>query len=131
RGAARERAVLRQEPRATMTDEPAPRRSRDGTREPFPVSAYFSVWQLRADGWGWLQDATGRCAEGPPQGEGPVGEIRELLDLLDPIERYWAFPGRQAFQHLRELLEDDEHEQLAKAVARINRALINDSRHPG
>ena len=94
-----------------MTHEPARRRSRDGARrprrEPFPVSAYFSIWQLRADGWGWLQDATQRCAEGPAQraqGEGPAGEVRELLDLLDPIERYWAFPGKPAFQHLRELL---------------------------
>ncbi len=121
-----------------MTHEPARGRSSDGgrrpRREPFPVSAYFSVWQLRADGWGWLQDATQRCAEGRApraQGEGPAGEVRELLDLLDPIERYWAFPGKHAVQQLRELLDDDEHEQLAKAVARINRALINDSRRPG
>src|SRR5918911_368290 len=98
--------------------------------EPCPVSTYFSVWQLRADGWAWLEGATKRLVEAEPRHrdvEGLSRDVSRLLDLLEPIERYWAFPGRRKLVQLRHLLDNGERDQLSKAVARINRALINDS----
>src|SRR5918912_2564506 len=103
------------------------------SNEPFPVSTYFSVWQLRADGWAWLEGATKRLLETDPRDgelEALTRDVGRLLDLLEPIERYWAFPGRSEFAELRRLLDTGEREQLGKAVARIDRALVDDSYHP-
>ena len=81
------------------------------SNEPFAVSTYVSVWQLRADGWAWLEGATKRLLEMDPQHgdqDTLVRDVGSLLDLLEPIERYWAFPGRREFARLRRLLEHGE-----------------------
>ncbi len=107
------------------------------SNEPFPVSTYFSVWQLRADGWAWLEGATKRLVElaetNPEHGDlkSLAQDVGSLLDVLEPIERYWAFPGRLEFTRLRRLLDHRERDQLSKAVARIDWTLVNDFHQPG
>jgi arginine decarboxylase len=99
---------------------------------PLPLPAYNSVGQLRADAWNSLKDATGRLADAAARGAGKgalARQVNDLLALLDPIEHYWAFPGRRRFLELRELRSRDAYDQLHKLTARITRVLAGDV-HP-
>ena len=51
----------------------------------------------------------------------------ELLNILGPIERFWAFPGTQAFQRLRWLFAAGRYDRFAALAGEINRALATDS----
>ena len=51
----------------------------------------------------------------------------ELLNILGPIERFWAFPGTQAFQRLRRLFAAGRYDRFAALAGEINRALATDS----
>jgi arginine decarboxylase len=96
---------------------------------PLPLPAYNSVQQLRADAWNSLKDATGRLPDAAVRGAGTetlTRQASDLLELLDPLEHYWAYPGRPRFVELRELLARDDWDQLHKLVARITRALGGD-----
>jgi arginine decarboxylase len=93
---------------------------------PLPLPAYNSVGQLRADAWNSLKDATGRLPDAATRGAGKEALTRHvsgLLELLDPIEHYWSYPGRRDFMELRELLARDAYGQLHTLTARITRAL--------
>ncbi len=94
------------------------------------LNAYHSVWQLRNDGWHHLNNNTGHLALAASQGrdlDKAKKSVADGLELLHPIETYWAFPGRQAFQRLHELFENGEYDELAALVSRINRALGSQS----
>ena len=95
---------------------------------------YNSLWQLRADSWSALEEASERLAvavaqERPSEPAGQRGD--RLLDVLAPMEVYWAFPGMQTFQHARRLFGAGKYDRLARLIARINRALITDSYRNG
>ena len=95
---------------------------------------YNSLWQLRADSWSGLEEASERLAvavthERPT--ERLVKEVDRLLDVLAPMEVYWAFPGVQTFQHARRLFGAGKYDRLARLIAAINRALITDSYRNG
>src|SRR5690606_28593442 len=53
--------------------------------------------------------------------------IRTALDLLRPIESYWAFPGKRVHKECERLFEARDFDQLGLYVAKVVRALINDS----
>jgi len=95
---------------------------------------YNSLWQLRADSWSGLEEAGERLAVAVTQ-ERPterlVKEVDRLLDVLAPMEVYWAFPGVQTFQHARRLFGAGKYDRLARLIAAINRALITDSYRNG
>jgi len=63
------------------------------------VPAYNSLWQVRTDAWSSLEESAAQLvlagSQHPPAE--PLAEtIRDLLDVLGPIERFWAFPGTQS-----------------------------------
>ena len=63
------------------------------------LHAYTSVWRLRADAWTSLADVTKRLADALTPTDlrpGLQARITELVLLLDPLETYWAYPGRGA-----------------------------------
>ena len=95
---------------------------------------YNSLWQLRADSWSGLEEASERLAVAVTQ-ERPterlVKEVDRLLDVIAPMEVYWAFPGVQTFQHARRLFGAGKYDRLARLIAAINRALITDSYRNG
>jgi arginine decarboxylase len=68
--------------------------------------AYNSTWQIRNDAWCSLEEESGRLVLAGAQHR-PVDELHKtvsgLLDVLAPIERFWAFPGVQAFNKVRRL----------------------------
>jgi len=94
------------------------------------LSDYYNASQLRADSWSSLKSAAARLAEygrDNPKADKWLARIGDALRLLEPIESYWAFPGRHNFQHLRRLFEAGEYTTLARVVARIVRALMSNA----
>ena len=91
------------------------------------LNAYYNASQLRADTWNQLKSLTARL-ERDPAGGAKLGEqIEQAFDTLEPIEAYWAFPGRDAFYQLRRAFERQEYATLSRAVARTVRALMSNA----
>jgi hypothetical protein len=58
---------------------------------------------VRSDGWVHLADNARRLVDAASAGgnvEAARQRASDTLELLEPIESYWAFPGRQGFQRL-------------------------------
>ena len=90
---------------------------------------YYSALQLRTDRWTSLENACEGLArsQAARQKDRLKTKARDLLDALQPIELYWAFPGHLAFDRLHRLLVDERFADLARAVSRIVRALLSSS----
>jgi arginine decarboxylase len=88
------------------------------------LTTYNSVWQLRTDAWSTLVDSTKRMfdvALPADQRAALHQEIISILQLLDPLETYWAYPGRPRLQLLREMCDANDYEsamQLANSATR-------------
>jgi len=97
---------------------------------PAGPNAYNSLWQVRTDAWSALEESTAQLALAGAQ-QRPVEQLTdtaaEALDVLAPIERFWAFPGMPAFYKMRRLFTGGKYDRCAAIVARINRALATDS----
>jgi arginine decarboxylase len=93
------------------------------------LSDYYSAVQLRQDRWSTLRELCETLvrlnSEKPSKATAPLAKAKALLDSLAPIEMYWAFPGRAAFEHLRRMLETRSFDDLAFATRRIARALTS------
>ena len=93
-------------------------------------NAYNSLWQVRNDAWSRLEESTSQLALACSQ-QRPVEQLTEAvaesLDVLGPIERFWAFPGLPAYQKVRRLFAAGKYDRCATVVARLNRALASDS----
>jgi arginine decarboxylase len=95
---------------------------------------YNSMWQLRRDALSSLEEATTRLANLVAQGrpaDAEVAKARELLNVLDPIENYWAFPGRQRFEQVQRLFAANDYDRCARLVSDINRAIVTDTFRTG
>jgi arginine decarboxylase len=99
-----------------------------------PVGAYNSLWQVRTDAWSSLEESTAQLALAATQ-QHPVEQLAEAvagwLDVIGPIERFWAFPGSQAFLKLRRLFTGGKYDRCAALAASLNRALATDSYRGG
>ncbi len=92
------------------------------------IRDYYSATQLRADRWSALREAAeGLHRHGSKGAKGKKlrATIEMLFDALEPIERYWAFPGAHNFEHLRRMLQHDNIEDLSVSVRRVARALAS------
>jgi arginine decarboxylase len=96
--------------------------------------AYNSTWQVRNDAWCSLEESSAQLVLAGAQHR-PVGELGDttakLLDVLGPIERFWAYPGMQAFQKVQRLFAAGKYDRFAALVRGINRALATDSFRSG
>jgi arginine decarboxylase len=100
-------------------------KSKSSAKVPALADDHYSATQLRADRWSALQDITQRVADAAREGRGTQRlheQAAELADALEPIETFWAFPGRSAFDRLGQLLSRGSYEELAQVVKRIVRA---------
>lgn len=90
--------------------------------------AYYDASQFRTDAWNELKLATARLAR-THEDEDRVDARRaiiEALNVLEELERYWAFPGKRACQVLRRVAERDWRPSLASKTARLARLLESD-----
>ena len=92
------------------------------------INDYYSATQLRADRWSSLRETVESLSRNGASGRQTAKQVavaQGLLDALEPIERYWAFPGYAAFEHLRKLLTARNFDDLAFATRRVARALAS------
>jgi arginine decarboxylase len=96
--------------------------------------AYNSLWQVRTDAWSSLEESAAQLVLAGSQHR-PAEQLGEtvhgLLDVLGPIERFWAFPGPQSFQKVRRLFTAGKYDRFATLVSGFNRALATDSWRSG
>jgi arginine decarboxylase len=98
------------------------------------AKAYNSIWQFKADAWSALEDAALQlsvASAGERSLERAVETSTELLDVLGPIERLYAFPGTQDFSEVRRMFAAGKYDQFAVMVGEINRAFVTDSFRTG
>lgn len=91
---------------------------------PLNPLADHSLWQLRADAWGRLEDASERLAAAVSQGgrtESLVEEVGALYELLEPIEYYWGFPGTRRFARARRMFAAGDFDRFARTIAGLGR----------
>ena len=94
------------------------------------LSKYYNASQLRADTWNRLKHDAQSLAEkhaGKRETAHLTRDVAAALDILEPIETYWAFPGKETFGHLRRLYEEEDYIAVAQMAARIVRALVSRS----
>ncbi len=94
------------------------------------VSNIYNASQIRLDNWNRLKNIIARLYNASQNGrdtEQLKEHANQLLEQLFPIEMFWAFPGRQAFQQLREYLWANDYKKLNQIVRRIVRALMSNS----
>ena len=90
------------------------------------LHAYTSVWRLRADAWTSLADVTKRLADAltpPDLRPGLQARITELVLLLDPLETYWAYPGRGQLQQIGALCDTGDYESAMRLTDTVRRQL--------
>jgi len=89
------------------------------------MSDYYSAIQLRSDQWSTLREATDALSRAPDSknSKALIDKISHLFDSLSLIEPYWAFPGVQAFDHIRRQFEHRNFADAAFSVQRVMRAL--------
>jgi arginine decarboxylase len=98
------------------------------------VEAYNSLWQVRSDTWSSLEESASQLVLAGAQhrpAEQLDATIHGLLDVLGPIERFWAFPGIHNFQKVRRLFTRGKYDRFAALVTDINHALATDSLRGG
>lgn len=99
-------------------------------RRKLTFSQYYNSSQLRADTWNRLKLDALALAETATR-KADVSKLRESVadafEILEPIEGYWAFPGRETMAVLRHLLEIDDYRNLSLVAGRIVRSLATDS----
>ncbi len=92
------------------------------------LTEYYSAQQLRTDRWTALRSTAERLrrASQARVREKLHQRALELIEALQPIELYWAFPGRRAFDRLHHLLSDQRYAELAKVVSGVVRLMLSD-----
>src|ERR1700733_11796903 len=98
------------------------------------AKAYNSLWQFKADAWSALEDAAVELSVARAGGrslERAVDTATELLDVLGPIERLYAYPGPAEFSKVRRVFAAGKYDQFAAMVGEINRTFVTDSFRTG
>ena len=87
---------------------------------------YHSASHQRFDTWHRLEEYIVRLHN--KQGnnlsiKNDLAKASRALDVLEPIEFYWAFPSADDFRFLRNLFLREDYQSMASVVAKIVRAL--------
>ena len=78
----------------------------------------------RLDAWVRLRRAADKLRVSPEAGKAPLEErVREELCLLEPFEKFWAFPGTAMFARLAGELDRGEQDAFARDVHLVERYL--------
>ncbi len=94
------------------------------------LSVHYNATQLRLDAWNRLGGLAGMLDEPHPtkkEVEPVWDEIGELIGLLEPVELYWAFPGRQTFARLKKLFLKRTEDRFSRLATAIVRALVSET----
>lgn len=90
------------------------------------LSVHYMASRLRIDTWESLKEYSARLCELKRKGrdsEKITQKVMSAFDILDTIEDYWAFPGRDAFEELTRSFAENKFDDLNEQVSRIVRLL--------
>ncbi len=92
--------------------------------------AYYDASQFRTDAWNELKVAVAKLAKQQTPDSDKAEDLKHTvantLEVLEELERYWAFPGRRTVKDLRTALKRSWSQALKLGVDRIARSLEND-----
>ncbi len=94
------------------------------------IAHLYNASQLRADTWSRLRhlaQALFTYQTDTAKRKSLREEIARNLKLVEPVQRYWAFPGTAAFRRLWSLLEQEDDGALHRLVVAIVRALAGNT----
>ena len=77
------------------------------------LHAYTSMFRLRGDAWASLADLTKRLSDALTPEDQRLAlrdEVSELVRLLDPLETYWAYPGRTHLERVASLCDVGDYD---------------------
>src|ERR1700755_1420632 len=98
------------------------------------LRAYNSLWQVRSESWCRLEGGGDRLTRPDTAGalkEKCISSCQELLNQLSSLEPYWAYPGTPQFARVQRLFAGGSYDKFCQLVARINRALTQESYRTG
>ena len=84
------------------------------------LNIHFNAPSVRSDSWGQLRSVAARLArqsEESPEAQKVREKVESLLHLLEPMEAYWGFPGKQRFAKLAAMFRDRDYPGFHHAVA--------------
>jgi len=93
------------------------------------LNQYFCNSRLRIDTWNQLKENVALLHASMTDGQvdsEKCSRVLENIRLLEPIERYWAFPGHEAFQNLIIAFESQHWSVLEQIVTIIARLISTD-----
>lgn len=91
------------------------------------MADFFSAAEARRERWSRLQVCTEALAGGRGQKDKLDTEVRTLLDQIEPLEGYWAYPGAVLMRALRDLVAAEDATGLSNAVHRIKTSIFSGS----
>lgn len=89
------------------------------------LADFFSANDARRDRWSQLTSCADAWGAGRGSSDKLVTQIGTLLDQMEPLEQYWAFPGPGLMRTLREQLSGGDGAGLAASVQRIKTAIFS------
>ncbi|MBK6008520.1 aminotransferase class I/II-fold pyridoxal phosphate-dependent enzyme [Ramlibacter ginsenosidimutans] len=91
------------------------------------LADFFSATDARRDRWSQLAACADAWGAGRGSSDKLATEIVTLLDELEPLEQYWAFPGPALMRTVRELVSGGDAQGLATALNRIKSSIFSGS----
>ncbi|HVS13001.1 MAG TPA: ornithine decarboxylase [Thermoanaerobaculia bacterium] len=93
------------------------------------LGRWFNATNLRHDAWNRLRHGAERLMRGvnARTAEEVRADVAEAFTMLEPIELYWAFPGKHVLAELRRRWKADDHEAVAGNAERVVRLLASDA----
>ena len=91
-------------------------------------SEYFNISQFRLDHWNQLKALADTLHNSSVQGKidkKTIGQINEVLNQLELLEQYWAFPGLSRLGELKKLFDKEEYAAFSHKVAEVVRATVS------
>ncbi|MET0542174.1 MAG: decarboxylase, partial [Variovorax sp.] len=92
---------------------------------PMSLDDFFSAAEGRRDRWSRLQSCSQTHARTEGRNAQLAAEIDALLEQLEPLETFWAYPGAGLMQSVKALLTQKDLAAFANAVHRIKQSIFS------
>lgn len=94
------------------------------------LSSHYNASQLRLDTWNNLKYAMRRYEAASQRGKNTSrlqAEIISYFEILEPIENYFAFPGKHILRQLKEQFNHQERYTVSETLSNVVRMLVSDA----
>ena len=93
----------------------------EAPRPALDLTDFFTGAEAREDRWQRLNAVAKRLSR---KGAGSPAEAARILGDLEPLEAFWAYPGRRSIAALRDLLAREDYVGFARLTDRIGKAIL-------